>query len=892
MFTFIAIILIILGIVMLAVAIYSGYCYIGTCIFYKNIKKNGKEELEKKSRFNILVWFIKRLKKVKNASDNNIQHVVKFKVIIALCIAATVFVHSMYGAFVSISIGTVVINMDAQVNTITGALRTIFGKDEDCKCYALCTGNKEDDEKSAYELLFGPTAYDKLANDMKKTAPYEVQEQFDKINEGTDGKAKSDLLREHINEDMVKDYQGIVGNNSKFRSDDGLDRSQMSYDELKADLYNLLCDYKVNGRNPNCECNTAAKAVLKSKCMGEAHYKEGWEWDAIWDSDDDGGGNKTASNVPGTATGQYAITLDDGSFYWYHQSREECSYNAKDNTFGYVGLLYAGGSGYGTMSKRGCGIYSTAIALSNILGEEITPWKVITDVMKCSIKGGTGGSFYFESTSSNGIAYSCSSPSYSFSGMANLINAAYGSKGVVAKEVNFDEGSLNAYFDDSSKYTYVINSYDNPGFGDSAFTWYGGGGHFMVLRKTDDGKYKCFTSATTKYGGTDTGIAKGMNDAVSWSTVAKHNRHATCLVISRDKSYYSTGEESSGGEGGNGTLVGGTVLDFTSGGNFACPYANCNTYMGWQMISVNPGTSEQAKFITDHFSNWGTTGGKNYKYADNPGDASAFDSEGFGVVDGRYVVATTWKRDGGIANIGDKIDVYLESGVILKCIVGDIKSSGDKTWTKWGHMTDSEVSTIEFIVNRNNPSTVKWYTNRSGSHANPGTAKCHPEWDSNIVKIMVGGTESSSGDNSGGGGNSSGGNSGSSSSQETDKRTELVNYAKSFVGSHYVYGGNTMGCKNWSDNVGIDCSGFVHEVYKHFGYEVARSSSSLRTAGKAVKSTNVSDMLPGDIVCYSGHVAIYIGNGQIVHASSAKTGVKISNNVSYRTILAVRRVIE
>ena len=75
-------------------------------------------------------------------------------------------------------------------------------------------------------------------------------------------------------------------------------------------------------------------------------------------------------------------------------------------------------------------------------------------------------------------------------------------------------------------------------------------------------------------------------------------------------------------------------------------------------------------------------------------------------------------------------------------------------------------------------------------------------------------------------------------------------------------------------------------VYAHFGVGLSHSSSSMRGAGYGV---SVSDMQPGDIVCYSGHVALYIGNGQIVHASTSKTGIIISN-ANYRSILAVRRI--
>lgn len=111
--------------------------------------------------------------------------------------------------------------------------------------------------------------------------------------------------------------------------------------------------------------------------------------------------------------------------------------------------------------------------------------------------------------------------------------------------------------------------------------------------------------------------------------------------------------------------------------------------------------------------------------------------------------------------------------------------------------------------------------------------------------------------------------------------TDIANYALQFIGNPYVYGGNSL-------TNGIDCSGFVQQVYAHFGYSLPRTSDSQAGCGIAVSA---SELQPGDLVCYSGHIAIYIGNGKIVHASSRKTGIKISNNIFYRTIIGFRRIV-
>ena len=109
----------------------------------------------------------------------------------------------------------------------------------------------------------------------------------------------------------------------------------------------------------------------------------------------------------------------------------------------------------------------------------------------------------------------------------------------------------------------------------------------------------------------------------------------------------------------------------------------------------------------------------------------------------------------------------------------------------------------------------------------------------------------------------------------------VAQYALKFVGNPYVYGGTSL-------TNGADCSGFVMSVYKNFGVSLPHSSGADRSVGSAVQG-GLSNAKAGDIVCYSGHVGIYIGGGQIVHASTAKTGIKVSN-ANYRTPVAVRRI--
>lgn len=108
----------------------------------------------------------------------------------------------------------------------------------------------------------------------------------------------------------------------------------------------------------------------------------------------------------------------------------------------------------------------------------------------------------------------------------------------------------------------------------------------------------------------------------------------------------------------------------------------------------------------------------------------------------------------------------------------------------------------------------------------------------------------------------------------------VAEYALQFVGNPYVYGGSSL-------TKGTDCSGFVMSVYANFGVSLPHSSASDRTQGYAVDG--LDNAQPGDLICYSGHVALYIGNGQIVHASNKKDGIKVSQ-ANYRKILAIRRI--
>ncbi len=118
------------------------------------------------------------------------------------------------------------------------------------------------------------------------------------------------------------------------------------------------------------------------------------------------------------------------------------------------------------------------------------------------------------------------------------------------------------------------------------------------------------------------------------------------------------------------------------------------------------------------------------------------------------------------------------------------------------------------------------------------------------------------------------------SSSGGGKGQDIANFACKYIGNPYVAGGTSL-------TNGADCSGFVMAVYQNFGISLPRSSYAQSTVGRGV---SYSEAQPGDVIYYGGHVGIYIGNGQIVHASTERTGIKITS-ATYRSIITVRRIV-
>lgn len=169
---------------------------------------------------------------------------------------------------------------------------------------------------------------------------------------------------------------------------------------------------------------------------------------------------------------------------------------------------------------------------------------------------------------------------------------------------------------------------------------------------------------------------------------------------------YFTLEKMTSSSSGSGSGSGQSASPITAGTTIKIPsgLGSVHTYMGWQIIS-SPSSTQ-------------------YKLREKTG--MPFDEEGFGKINGRYVIACTTT----FGTVGDYIDFYQEDGTVIQCIIGDIKNQNDSGCNKWGH--DNGHCIIEFVVNKNT-----WY---NSGHGNPGTSACHPEWNKNLTKAVNGGS--------------------------------------------------------------------------------------------------------------------------------------------------------
>lgn len=268
--------------------------------------------------------------------------------------------------------------------------------------------------------------------------------------------------------------------------------------------------------------------------------EEGWQWDSSTDVQINTGGASSGNNSPGNATGQYAIELDDGTYYWYHQSKTcNCVNDVVEDGIRTSTLI----ANSGTMASRGCSVYSSAIALSNLLGQEITPIDFIRNVLGSTIEKQSNGSYRF-TASGKGITFGSDSVSTDKKTWAESIVEVYGSQGVCAKAVNVKS---QAEVDEIlNKGGYIITSFNRMDF-----PWHyrsSAGSHYMIIRKKDaSGNYYCFNSCSGGRVG-HPGAVESMTTGVSWDMLKSSYTHSDGVAVWGEGIQYTTETTDSSGD--------------------------------------------------------------------------------------------------------------------------------------------------------------------------------------------------------------------------------------------------------------------------------------------------------------------------------------------------------
>lgn len=342
--------------------------------------------------------------------------------------------------------------------------------DSECTCAVKCSNDSNDDVMTSYELLYGTNEYSHMLARVFRA--YQIRE----LNSLQSGTEKSNYILENANWD------------------------EFSEEELKA-----LQDRKENGRNTQCPvCNDLGDQQLKSQCNGADPYIEGWTWsktdittEDYFGGDDSGnnsssigdGGGGTPSNATsqGNATGAYAVQLDDGMYYWYHQGGPSCN----NICGGYCGdwSHTMWGESRKWFGNNGCAVYSLAIAISNLLGQEITPTQILYD-LGCTPHDENGVRVW-ETSSANFAA-----PGVDIK-RPNAIETLARKYGFQYKALTDDVASWDEILD---KGGYIWNSW-----WDAQCEWCQStkprDSHFMVIRKKEGDNYYCFTSCRGRAGG-------------------------------------------------------------------------------------------------------------------------------------------------------------------------------------------------------------------------------------------------------------------------------------------------------------------------------------------------------------------------------------------------------
>lgn len=886
--------------------------------------------------------------------------------------------------------------------TSTTSVISILTRNKDCTCYVKCTNDADDDHKSTYELLFGPTEFATFVGHMKLN-PQEQDEwkalypdvkdgetrDYDKL----DGKKQNEFIAEHLNDKMVDDYKTILQDYQNFmKSADGKDRMKMSNDELMADLKKMCKDYKVNGRNPNCKvCKSANTSSLQRKCNGMNKWVKGWTWQEIADANGNNKDDKNKGSVEvtalGHASGKYAVTLGDGnSYYWYHQSSETCKYNVVKYGQRYSNVNLGG---RGSAAMRGCSSYATAMAISNVLGEEVTPFDVQEKLEGVKPSKSSNGTITYYGRSPIDF---CSPVGVTFNGVGKkaMVKKAvdvYGNDGLQAAYLGHSQKEFDKYLD---KGALIIVSIINAGGGYDSMPWYRGGGHYIVIRKKENGKYyhlnSCVINSLSSHysgNGADEKAKSLMNIGISWNTLSSHFKAEGAVAFWSDNKVMIDGDDSTGtntfsnyeynkdvlkavikayekidgksykdladikkkstwtyskvivttvlftelskkygiealcGVGGNIAIEGasGLITDRTCKESFSLYHKFVKSD-----ADVDKALAESKK----HASSWYWYTNKRTGKREKAWRNTVYTSPMCDLIYGQWGYGLS-KQPGYYMCLGYKETDYSLEAMSLsdaRCYLTTDKKNkyyNEKFWNVLGKikgnknvmncsdtwLSDYENAPGQATIKRRNAAS-KLYTYLKDVHVSPTIGKgnsLQPGSSSNKTTVSsskgkttvtANGWTTSYKDLGHKAFKATGKNAANYQQQpaietilKNTKDTkscrngsEAVVYACQFVGNPYVWGGSSL-------TNGIDCSGFVKAIYAHFGVNLQGNSTGLQSVGVEVVEKNIQ---PGDIVCYSGHVALYIGNGKIVHAARAIEGIKIGANYKYHPILHIRRV--
>lgn len=487
MFTFIIILLTIAIILTIIFIIYTAIALIIMALKKNKIigsgSDSGKQATTKQlSKIHIYLWVILKFGPFRFCNEDNYKEKLK----------TSIFVFNILGiatVIAGIMLSSYLFAINSSLRTIDNAITSfvptwiVTSGSKDCVCYVECTGNAEDDEKCTYELIFGPDEYQKFLGTFTFTE--EEQAELDSF---TTGREIGYFLADRLTEDSVNCYTDLISG-KKFRSKDHVNRDAFNFDGYKGDLIKLLHDYKKDGRNPNCDCCKSAKEeILQIKCIGVKHYVPGWTWEDEPTQPGPGPGPGNGSATLGTYTGHYQITLNDGTTWAvYHQSSDGCAYcnpcscNPGQPVWGNTPWGNGGGKdGRHSFATDGCAVYSLAMTITNLTGQDITPHQILLDLGVTYDNGiyDTTTSSCFTGTSGRSIIY------------ANATNTLATKYNLHVDTIS-DKSEILTYLDKNCMIwgawsdAIKIDNIRIPKHGTNDFLWYCGTNHFMTIRAKD-----------------------------------------------------------------------------------------------------------------------------------------------------------------------------------------------------------------------------------------------------------------------------------------------------------------------------------------------------------------------------------------------------------------------